>query len=364
MPQVHIIGQIRGATGYDSLDVFCKYKFEAGSKWHLLNGEDKGRTWVSERIDETELALWNQPLSITYATSSVLGWPKLYVEVYSCDSSRRVYLVGYGFCFVPSCSGKYQREIATFQPKGSLLDSLKSYFLGGSSQYDKPQEVVLSGASRAGHVTVSTGLVHVDLSIVMAGFGSDSSMTIHAPSPLSVNESVCNKCSASVHRMETNEKLKMEQELALLRAQSMAALYSTSAASSSSSSSSSSANTSSSFFSTSSASSASFSSASFFVSSSSFISTTAANPVSTSFSSSSLSSSASASSSSSSNLSSTSSVTAPPSSSNSLLGTFPSSSGFLPFTGTALTSSSVPVFSNSSSSSNPQSLASTSSAKS
>ena len=39
-PQLHLIGEIKSATGFDGNRVFCKYEIKAGHHWILVSGKD------------------------------------------------------------------------------------------------------------------------------------------------------------------------------------------------------------------------------------------------------------------------------------------------------------------------------------
>ena len=52
-PQVHLIGEIKGATGFDSYRHFCKFQVKVGQNWTLINGQEAGETYeeVQDEID-------------------------------------------------------------------------------------------------------------------------------------------------------------------------------------------------------------------------------------------------------------------------------------------------------------------------
>jgi B9 domain-containing protein 2 len=52
-PQVHLIGEIKGAVGFDTDRLFAKFNVRAGHNWTLLSGKDSGETY-EEIKDETE----------------------------------------------------------------------------------------------------------------------------------------------------------------------------------------------------------------------------------------------------------------------------------------------------------------------
>mgnify|MGYP000857260588 CR=1 FL=1 len=52
-PQLHLIGEIKGANGFDGNRVFCKFSIRSGHNWTLISGKDYGETY-EEIKDETE----------------------------------------------------------------------------------------------------------------------------------------------------------------------------------------------------------------------------------------------------------------------------------------------------------------------
>lgn len=86
--KVNIVGEILGATDFDKPKLLCKYNFLTGNdKWAKLDGAFNGQTQLSQ-TDET-LVLWNHPIDLHYATTTLSGWPKLVVEVWQEDEYGR-----------------------------------------------------------------------------------------------------------------------------------------------------------------------------------------------------------------------------------------------------------------------------------
>lgn len=81
-PQMHVIGEIKGATGFDSSRIFCKFEIRSGENWSLLAGKDCGETYEEIRDDVDDYAEWDHPIDLHFKTSAVRGWPKVYVEVW------------------------------------------------------------------------------------------------------------------------------------------------------------------------------------------------------------------------------------------------------------------------------------------
>ena len=75
-PQVHLIGEIKGAHGFNSSRHFCKFEVKCGLNWTLINGKDQGETY-EEVVDEIdEFAVWDHPFDLHYKCKAIRGWPK------------------------------------------------------------------------------------------------------------------------------------------------------------------------------------------------------------------------------------------------------------------------------------------------
>lgn len=81
-PQVHLIGEIKGATGFDHTRMFCKFEIRSGNNWTLLAGNDCGETYEEIRDECEEFAVWDHPIDLHYKCKAIRGWPKVYVEVW------------------------------------------------------------------------------------------------------------------------------------------------------------------------------------------------------------------------------------------------------------------------------------------
>eukprot|EP00003_Mantamonas_plastica_P027497 TRINITY_DN590_c0_g1_i4.p1 TRINITY_DN590_c0_g1~~TRINITY_DN590_c0_g1_i4.p1 ORF type:complete len:149 (+),score=2.22 TRINITY_DN590_c0_g1_i4:61-447(+) len=128
MAEVHIIGELVGASGFPDNTLSCKWKLVADSKsWDLLSGESsaEGQTQVDEPYDG-DMCVWDHPIDVHYSCKGVSGWPKMYVEVWHQDIFGRNELYGYGCTYIPSSAGEHELEIVTWRPKGSFSEELTS----------------------------------------------------------------------------------------------------------------------------------------------------------------------------------------------------------------------------------------------
>lgn len=168
MAEVHIIGQIRGATEFPSTSLFCKWAMHAGGAWKLIAGRHDGQTHVDSPVNDDETA-WSHPLDLHYATKGIQGWPRLHLEVWHQDVHGRSQLYGYGFVHVPTSPGLHELECMTWKPVGSRQEELQSYFVGGCPHLRSP-ELVYSGVDRYKLSTQAMGKVRVRMSLVFRNF--------------------------------------------------------------------------------------------------------------------------------------------------------------------------------------------------
>lgn len=174
MAEVHLIGEIVGAEGFPSQNLFCKWGLSVGSAWEVLEGLQEGQTqvdhpqvsiWIyrsplfigfvlrteSSRNGHTQLVshslcaglvncsffLYRYPPCLQRASrlakivfSSMargLLWKTRTMYVLTCGFLLYVHvfllnLDGYGFIHVPTVPGMHQLRCSTWKPSGSFKD--------------------------------------------------------------------------------------------------------------------------------------------------------------------------------------------------------------------------------------------------
>ncbi len=80
--EVHLIGELKGAYGFDTNRLFCKFNVRVGYNWTLLSGKDNGETYEEIKDDTEEYIIWDHPFDLHYKTKTMRGWPKFMVEVW------------------------------------------------------------------------------------------------------------------------------------------------------------------------------------------------------------------------------------------------------------------------------------------
>lgn len=168
MAELHIIGQIIGASGFPQNSLFCKWGVHTGGAWRLLSGLKEGQTQVD--IPQIgEMAYWSHPIDLHYGTKGLQGWPKIHLQVWHHDSFGRCQLYGYGYCHVPSSPGHHRISCVTWRPLGSWQEQLAQMFVGGGPQLRNP-DLIYSGADRYRLHTEAMGTVDLELGVIMKNF--------------------------------------------------------------------------------------------------------------------------------------------------------------------------------------------------
>jgi B9 domain-containing protein 2 len=124
MAELHVIGQVLGASGFPGNSVFCKvsaavahqvaitphcvhthaacgstigltpicalvqWGMHAGRSWELVEGLDQGQTQTDCPADG-DMAVWSHPVDVHYVCRGLLGWPKLHFQIWSQDVHGR-----------------------------------------------------------------------------------------------------------------------------------------------------------------------------------------------------------------------------------------------------------------------------------
>ena len=72
MAELHLIGQIVGASEFPDSSLFCKFGIHTGGAWKVLGGLREGQTQVDNpEIGDT--AYWSHPIDIHFATKGLQG---------------------------------------------------------------------------------------------------------------------------------------------------------------------------------------------------------------------------------------------------------------------------------------------------
>lgn len=140
---------------------------EWGKSWSLLEGEDSSQTQY------TASEVWNHPIDVHFASTSMEGWPRLILQVWSLDSYGRSMLAGYGLTYLPTNPGDHELEINCWKPtNGTIREKLEEFFLGNTPSCLLDEAVIFGKAweNRSRLTTVSSGKVKLNVNVVLRFF--------------------------------------------------------------------------------------------------------------------------------------------------------------------------------------------------
>eukprot|EP00984_Skeletonema_dohrnii_P017048 scaffold7682_cov137-Skeletonema_dohrnii-CCMP3373.AAC.2 len=161
IPEVHFIGEICEGVGFKGTYI------EWGKSWSLLEGEDSSQTQY------TASNVWNHPIDVHFASTSMLEWPRIIVQVWTLDSYGRSILAGYGFTHLPTNPGEHELEINCWKPtNGSIREKLEEFFLCRTPSCLLDEAVIFGKAweSRSQLTTVSSGKVKLNVHVMLRFF--------------------------------------------------------------------------------------------------------------------------------------------------------------------------------------------------
>ena len=221
MAELHIVGEIVGASGFEERNLFCKVRrvpvpssrpvapsrpnersknkpsppapvstthpepspdayvqnttsnsqwgVEAGSMWDVVEGEAGGQTHCCYPPEGEPSVVWSHPVDVHYAAKSLVGWPKMWFQVWHMDEHGLKDLCGYGFCHVPTGPGMHEVEVCTWCPEGTPLEKLQAFFVGGKPRL-KYEEVIHSPGDRFRLATRAAGVIKLQLGVCVKDF--------------------------------------------------------------------------------------------------------------------------------------------------------------------------------------------------
>lgn len=187
MAELHIIGQITEASGFEDRSLFVKYTLNAGPCWKLLEGFSQSQTHLStppssssamnsretneetNSIEET-IHSFSHPIDVHYLTRALQGWPRLEFQVWGVDWLGKCNISAYGYMSLPSQPGRHELVCHTWRPVGDFGRRFIDYITGYRMHLVDPSEVISNGINRHAIQSQSMGTIKVELAIVLRGF--------------------------------------------------------------------------------------------------------------------------------------------------------------------------------------------------
>jgi B9 domain-containing protein 2 len=171
MAELHVIGEITGASGFGGQSLFATFEFVTGLNWSHVGGQVKGTTHIMENTYDG--IAWSTPLDVHFSMPSVQGWPKIAMQIWSLDGHGRQDLQGYGVCFVPlPALQDVVIEVPTWKPtywhpSGMVrwYRQFRQMFMGGNPVL-RNDTIVHSNDDRYRLNTTSGGTVTLRLNVI------------------------------------------------------------------------------------------------------------------------------------------------------------------------------------------------------
>lgn len=174
MAEVHLIGQIKGATDFtEDKGLFVKWSINVGSCWEPIEGHTQGQTHLSfvTTLGGRSYHSWSHPIDVHYSTRSLQGWPRFELQVMGVDWLSRCNISAYGFLNIPSRPGTHRLTCSTWRPIGDLRRRVIDYITGYRMHLLNPSDVISNGLNRHIIQSVSMGTIILELNVVLKDFG-------------------------------------------------------------------------------------------------------------------------------------------------------------------------------------------------
>lgn len=170
MAEVHLIGQIVEATGFEDKSLFTKWSINTGSCWRLLEGFTEGQTHLSTLNDGQTSHCWSHPIDVHYVTRALQGWPRIEFQVWGVDWLGKCNISAYGFMSVPTKPGSHALICSTWRPVGDFRRRIIDYLTGYRMHLVEPADIISNGLNRHAIQSLSMGSVKAEINVVSKGF--------------------------------------------------------------------------------------------------------------------------------------------------------------------------------------------------
>ncbi|ESS30498.1 B9 domain-containing protein [Toxoplasma gondii VEG] len=122
--EIHFIGELEAGYGFRTSDgLFCEFSFEAGNHWlGLCKAADRRHQTQTAYGSVGDVYLWNHPIDLHYAVSSVVGWPRCRISVWKLTNLGTVENVAYGTVSLPTAAGHHEFICHTWTPLGTYSE--------------------------------------------------------------------------------------------------------------------------------------------------------------------------------------------------------------------------------------------------
>lgn len=136
---------IASAHGFSYDGLFVTYFIDLPQHWSTKQKERLfGRTQKSRLENRTAYFSYCTDISLHHPSNefqqlsddALSRWPRLLLSAASLDSWTRYRIEGYAALPIPMTPGRYEFTVSTWRAKGSIIDTLRRFFVGGSYELE------------------------------------------------------------------------------------------------------------------------------------------------------------------------------------------------------------------------------------
>lgn len=181
MAEVHLIGHLLEASGFDDKSLFAKWSLKTASNWTVLEGLKEGQTHLSNAFaDSTQDSgqdgldcnrhIWSHPIDVHYVTKGLSGWPKFEFQIWTVDWMGKANISSYGYLSIPMHPGYHELTCYTWRPVGDIRRRIVDYMTGYRMHLVDPSDPIINGFQRHAIQAQSMGTITVELNLVFKDF--------------------------------------------------------------------------------------------------------------------------------------------------------------------------------------------------
>eukprot|EP00922_Rhytidocystis_sp_ex-Travisia-forbesii_P019035 GHVS01028256.1.p1 GENE.GHVS01028256.1~~GHVS01028256.1.p1 ORF type:complete len:573 (-),score=73.63 GHVS01028256.1:916-2634(-) len=191
MAEVHFIGQIEFGenfgTSWSNAGLLCEFVVETGDEWVPLSSQaDDAVTQLTQvaHVGRGGFCMWSHPLDLYFGTSSVVGWPRLSLQIWAITQTSAK-PTAYGTVYLPTSRGHHELICRTWSPAGAYSAELAESYFNKKSYLPTPeapnsttrpmdtsiyQTFYEDEETRAKLTTMTSGSVHISLDVITKHF--------------------------------------------------------------------------------------------------------------------------------------------------------------------------------------------------
>eukprot|EP00966_Prymnesium_polylepis_P095384 2209475-Prymnesium_polylepis.1 len=116
----------------------CTWQLTSGGSWTHVRGRLHGASQCDMPASAGAF-VFQHPVDVVFQGDELRGWPRFELELRFLDAHDRSDLAGYAVAHVPTEPGHHVLRCPIWRPRGSLLDRVTAFLLGGYPQLKDPK---------------------------------------------------------------------------------------------------------------------------------------------------------------------------------------------------------------------------------